>query len=168
MKKKILSNGGYALAYVLVVMTVILAIAGGLSVSSVSNVKTQETAVSRMKARYEAAGEVEKIFTKIAEFKVTIPIPDLPGSSPNEEKVGKKLGELLETLITNAGSAVMEVTGSANMLTITLQQSSTDDTTTIAATLGVNYTVTSNADNTKYTAAVTRVTYQSYDVTYGG
>lgn len=63
--KKLRSNGGYALVYVVVAMTLLLAIVGGLGLTAVRNLRTQQSAVSLLQSRYEAAGEVEKVFTKI-------------------------------------------------------------------------------------------------------
>ena len=63
MRKK--HDEGYALVFVLVVVTVLSGIAIALMTGALKNLQAQTAAVERMQAKYEAQGEIEK---KIAQL----------------------------------------------------------------------------------------------------
>lgn len=54
-------NEGYALPFVLVVLIVMCLIVVGIMDFSLRNLKSQQNTILRMEAKYEAAGEIEKI-----------------------------------------------------------------------------------------------------------
>ena len=55
-------NEGYALPFVLVVLVVMCIIAVGIMDFSLRNLQSQKATIQRMEAKYEAAGEIEKIY----------------------------------------------------------------------------------------------------------
>ena len=54
------NNGGYVLAYVMIVITVVSAMALAVGSVAVRNLQVQEAAVERMKDMYKAEGEIER------------------------------------------------------------------------------------------------------------
>ena len=54
-------NEGYALPFVLVVMVVLTMVAVSILSFSLRNLQSQQASIDRMKAQYEAAGEIEKV-----------------------------------------------------------------------------------------------------------
>ena len=54
------NNGGYVLAYVMIVITVVSAMALAVGSVAVRNLQVQEAAVERMKDLYAAEGEIER------------------------------------------------------------------------------------------------------------
>lgn len=56
---------GYALPFVLVVLLVLVALAVAIMDTSLRNLESQKATIQRMEAKYEAAGEIEKIFAAI-------------------------------------------------------------------------------------------------------
>lgn len=63
MRKK--HDEGYALVFVLVVMTVLSLISISLMTAALKNLQSQKTSVAQMEAKYEAQGEVEILLGEI-------------------------------------------------------------------------------------------------------
>ena len=63
MKKR--NEEGYVLAYVMVIILVVCSIAVALMSYSLNTIKTQENMVQRMKAKYEAMGEIERVVAEL-------------------------------------------------------------------------------------------------------
>lgn len=58
-------NEGYALPFVLVVMTVLALVATSMMTLALRNLQNQRTSVERMQDRYAAEGEIEKVVAKL-------------------------------------------------------------------------------------------------------
>ena len=59
---------GYVLAFVLVVVAVLVLISTAVSTIATRNIKTQQDAVARMQAKYEAEGIVEVVLAQLNDF----------------------------------------------------------------------------------------------------
>lgn len=157
-RKKLRSNGGYALVYAVVAMTLMLAVVAGLTLTSVRGLRTQQAAVESLQKRYEAAGEMEEIFAEIAKCTFTSTV------SKDEAMSGFK-GKF--DTISGTFSNFNDVTAESRF-TVTVS-STTDDGAKVEATLLVNYKGTEKDDNTtgekNYTVSVTSVSYKSYSYT---
>lgn len=66
MKKLWKDNGGYALAYVLIVVLVLCAVAVSVCTAALKNYQAQERSVRQTRQLYQAEGEIEK-FVALAE-----------------------------------------------------------------------------------------------------
>ena len=66
MKKLWKDNGGYALAYVLIVVLVLCAVAVSVCTAALKNYQAQEESVRQTRQLYQAEGEIEK-FVALAE-----------------------------------------------------------------------------------------------------
>ena len=66
MKKLRKDNGGYALAYVLIVVLVLCAVAVSVCTAALKNYQAQEESVRQTRQLYQAEGEIEK-FVALAE-----------------------------------------------------------------------------------------------------
>ena len=153
--KKLRSNGGYALVYVVVAMTLMLAIVGGVTVTASRNLRTQQSAVSMMEERYKAAGEVEAIFAKIVK----------PEPYKSEENTFKP-DVMLEDIFTGLGLTSI-TTRDDNSFTAKIEKNIGN--TTVTADILVRYTVTredAGDGKNKYTVTVTSVSYEDYKVEY--
>lgn len=66
MKKR---NGGYALPYVLVVMTILSLVSVSIMSNVLTGLQTQKRSTERMQNRYAAEGEIEKVFAQLHTLK---------------------------------------------------------------------------------------------------
>lgn len=66
MKKLWKDNGGYALAYVLIVVLVLCAVAVSVCTAALKNYQAQERSIRQMRQLYQAEGEIER-FVALAE-----------------------------------------------------------------------------------------------------
>lgn len=66
MKKLRTDNGGYALAYVLIVVLVLCAVAVSVCTAALKNYQAQERSIRQTRQLYQAEGEIEK-FVALAE-----------------------------------------------------------------------------------------------------
>lgn len=162
---------GYALVLVLVVIVVLGLIAGTLMSFSLSNLQSQTASIERMKAKYEAAGEIEKAVALLSQGeKLTV--------APGENIIDK-----LKVWITSCGAEVDTVTpegegtsggtGEVTSYTYsgTVRVEATVETTKIQCTLEITGEINkeeSLADT--YLVKPTGVTYKDYDIstTEGG
>lgn len=156
-RKKLRSNGGYALVYAVVAMTLMLAVVAGLTLTSVRGLRTQQAAVESLQKRYTAAGEMEKIFAKIATA------TDLKSISINAtskdtavESFIQKVKDVDNVII----SSVVKDSNKEDSLIVEVVTSG------VSATLSLTYNVTENTSpNETYTFSVTSVSYESYSYT---
>ncbi len=121
------NNGGYVLAYVMIVITVVSAMALAVGSVAVRNLQVQEAAVERMQDLYAAEGEIERFQawvkdqkydeTKIEEYPKSRGLTDNHNVNVNVE-VGTVDSEKIITVIAKAKSttvtAVMEVEVDSN------------------------------------------------------
>lgn len=66
------NNEGYVLAMVMVVIAVLAVVASTMLSVGLRNVQTQQIAVDRMQAKYEAEGEIQKVIAELALLKQEI------------------------------------------------------------------------------------------------
>ena len=160
--KKLRSNSGYTLAPVMVIMVLVLALTGGAIANSVLNLQAQENAVKQMQEKYEAAGAIEKVYTKlkgITNLKVTTDEEKFANGNCNEIKDAIEANDVIPLVdsVTIDGE---------NLFTVSVSSG-----TTAKAEFEVSYTDPSpvNNDGTwTHTITITSVTYKSFDVSYGG
>lgn len=63
------NNGGYALPYVLVVMTILSLVSVSIMSNVLTGLQTQKLSTERMQKRYAAEGEIEKVFAQLHTLK---------------------------------------------------------------------------------------------------
>ncbi len=162
--KKLRSNSGYTLAPVMVIMVLVLALTGGAIANSVLNLQAQENAVKQMQGKYEAAGKIEEVYTKlkgITNLNVTT----------NEEKFAN--GECNGIKIAIEEKIVIPLVDPVTIDGENLFTVSVSIGTTAKAEFEVSYTEDMDAvknigDVWTHTITITSVTYKSFDVSYGG
>ena len=174
--RRLRSRGGYAMVYVVVAMTLMLAVVGGITATAARNLQTQQSAVSMMVDRYKAAGEVEAKFAWIANFshKTDDPIPE------NDFNL---IGIIMDSFSGfgeiddyNSDVEYNKEIGSFNVKVV-----ESNENTAVTAVLSVHYSVMKEATGEStpaadlpedpkytYTVTVTSVEYQSYNVEYKG
>ena len=137
------NNGGYVLAYVMIVITVVSAMALAVGSVAVRNLQVQEAAVERMKDLYAAEGEIERFQAWVK------------GHDFNVEKIKKYPEESGLTVDSTVTVNVTEVTqGSPATITVTAKAKST----TVTAVMQVDV---DDSNNT-----VKQINkYQSYNIT---
>lgn len=134
------NKGGYVLAYVMIVITVVSAMALAVGSVAVRNLQVQEAAVERMQDLYAAEGEIERfqawvIGKTIVDInKTTYPDPVNPPANPNVTV------EVTE-----------DVQGSPAIITVTAKVGDT--------------TVTAVMKVTVANGKVTEIKYTSYNIT---
>ena len=149
-RKKLRSNGGYALVYAVVAMTLMLAVVAGLTLTSVRGLRTQQAAVESLQKRYEAAGEMEATFANIAKYSGTI-------SASGRDDAKKQFKDGFEREF-EINSNDLEDDETNQIFTVKISSSGVD------AVLSVSYEVVE--DTVKgYVGRVTSVSYESYSYT---
>ena len=149
-RKKLRSNGGYALVYAVVAMTLMLAVVAGLTLTSVRGLRTQQAAVESLQKRYTAAGKMEEIFAKIAKYN------DESITEEDKDEAKKKFQEHFSSEFVKSGDK-LEDDSMKKIFTVTISLSGVD------AVLLVRYDVAKDAG--KYVGKVTSVSYESYSYT---
>lgn len=102
MKKLRKDNGGYALAYVLIVVLVLCAVAVSVCTAALKNYQAQERSIRQTRQLYQAEGEIEK-FVALAED-VHLLLDSAEYDSQDDAKKAAKeayltyLGEVSETV----------------------------------------------------------------------
>ena len=140
-------NEGYALPFVLVVLVVLSIITVGIMEFSLRNFKSQQNTILRLEAKYEAAGEIEKIVAA-AENNVT-------GASFNSTE------KLLFCLDNNTKYLRIAAASGDIWIIAELKPKNADgDITTTFGTNGNSKTLTINGNDTK---VIEYVKYQLVD-----
>lgn len=103
MKKLWKDNGGYALAYVLIVVLVLCAVAVSVCTAALKNYQAQERSIRQTQQLYQAEGEIEK-FVALAEDVSSL--TKYYGYSENAAKVEAK-----KAYRTHLGDVLREVSG---------------------------------------------------------
>ena len=137
------NNGGYVLAYVMIVITVVSAMALAVGSVAVRNLQVQEAAVERMQDLYAAEGEIERfqawvIGKTIIDINKTNPDPVNPPANPN--------------VTVKVTKVTVESAGNQATITVTAIAKST--------TVTAGMTVTIDTEN-----KVTKIEYTSYNIT---
>ena len=135
------NKGGYVLAYVMIVITVVSAMALAVGSVAVRNLQVQEAAVERMKDLYAAEGEIERfqawvIGKTIVDINKPYPDPVNPPANPN---------------------VTVEVTVESTGNPATITVIATAKSTTVTAVMQVD------VDNNE--KKVTKIKYTSYNIT---
>lgn len=131
------NNGGYVLAYVMIVITVVSAMALAVGSVAVRNLQVQEAAVERMQDLYAAEGEIERfqawvIGKTIEEINNTYPDPVNPPANPNVT---------VEVTVESTGDpATITVTATANGTTVTAGMTVTFDNSGEKKVTEIKYT----------------------------
>lgn len=96
MKKLWKDNGGYALAYVLIVVLVLCAVAVSVCTAALKNYQAQERSVRQTRQLYQAEGEIEK-FVALAEDVSSLTVS---GQFSTEKAAKVKAKEAYENYLT--------------------------------------------------------------------
>ena len=163
MKKLRKDNGGYALAYVLIVVLVLCAVAVSVCTAALKNYQAQEESVRQTRQLYQAEGEIEK-FVALAED-VSSLTDSAECDSEDEAKTAAKDAyvEHLKTLDSGCNSCTFTLTRANDAVRIETK-----------IRMDLEYKVTkippdeTSEKVTKYTARVSKAThhYITYTITH--
>ena len=135
------NNGGYVLAYVMIVITVVSAMALAVGSVAVRNLQVQEAAVERMQDLYAAEGEIERFQAWVR------------GKGIDDIKKNTYPGSVNPPATSTVTVEVTEVSA-GDPTTITVTAIAGDTTVT------AGMTVTIDTEN-----KVTKIEYTSYNIT---
>lgn len=177
MKKLWKDNGGYALAYVLIVVLVLCAVAVSVCTAALKNYQTQERSIRQTQQLYQAEGEIEK-FVALAEDVKSLKVSS--GSCASEEAARTAAMDAyvarLSTLVDGCTPTSVDTDKDVKFCTFTLTYK--NDAVRIETKIKMNleYKVTeeeSQPDGTTtkvktYTAEVSKAThhYITYTITH--
>lgn len=179
MKKLWKDNGGYALAYVLIVVLVLCAVAVSVCTAALKNYQAQERSIRQTQQLYQAEGEIEK-FVALAEDVSSLTKYYGPCYTENAAKVEAKEKAYLTYLqglhskVSNCNYDLDTPDNDVNSCTFTLTYK--NDTACIKIVTEISmaliYDVQPKAgtlpDEPKYTARVIKAThsYNTYTITH--
>lgn len=106
MKKLWKDNGGYALAYVLIVVLVLCAVAVSVCTAALKNYQAQEESVRQTRQLYQAEGEIEK-FVALAE---DVHLLEFSAEHDTKEAAEEKAKEAYLTYLQGLHSKVSDCT----------------------------------------------------------
>lgn len=177
MKKLWKDNGGYALAYVLIVVLVLCAVAVSVCTAALKNYQAQERSIRQTQQLYQAEGEIEK-FVALAEDVKSLKVSS--GSCASEEAARTAAMDAyvarLSTLVDGCTPTSVDTDKDVKFCTFTLTYK--NDAVRIETKIKMNleYKVTeeeSQPDGTTtkvktYTAEVSKAThhYNTYTITH--
>lgn len=177
MKKLRTDNGGYALAYVLIVVLVLCAVAVSVCTAALKNYQAQERSIRQTQQLYQAEGEIEK-FVALAEDVKSLKVSS--GSCASEEAARTAAMDAyvarLSTLVDGCTPTSVDTDKDVKFCTFTLTYK--NDAVRIETKIKMNleYKVTeeeSQPDGTTtkvktYTAEVSKAThhYITYTITH--
>lgn len=99
-------NEGYALPFVLVVMTVLCLVAVSVMSFSLRSLQSQQASIDRMKDQYLAEGEIEKVVAKLKKVSEETELDSICGTSVTCESVS----ETYSTITLTASSGTVKIT----------------------------------------------------------
>lgn len=108
MKKLWKDNGGYALAYVLIVVLVLCAVAVSVCTAALKNYQAQERSIRQTRQLYQAEGEIEK-FVALAEHVSSL--QDSAECNSEDEAKAEAKAAYVEHLKTLAGGCTLPPDG---------------------------------------------------------
>lgn len=182
MKKLWKDNGGYALAYVLIVVLVLCAVAVSVCTAALKNYQAQERSIRQTQQLYQAEGEIEK-FVALAE---DVHLLEFSAEHDTKEAAEEKAREAYLTYLTAVSETVRSCNYDPNA-TITDSNSCTFPLTCENAAVHIETKIKMNLeyevkkiekqetlpDGTpttviKYTAKVSKAThhYNTYTITH--
>lgn len=170
------NNAGYALPYVLVVMTVLCLVSVSIMSGTLRSLQTQQMTIQRMEDRYEAEGKLEKLIAQLCD---ETGMKDLGGSNAKtviEDKVAELCRASEVKLISPTVAAVddeateEQATGTElkvenDDFTYKMQLEATAGTATISCILVFTGEYQGNGTE-KFTITPDKITYDSYTVSY--
>lgn len=171
------NNAGYALPYVLVVMTVLCLVSVSIMSGTLRSLQTQQMTIQRMEDRYEAEGKLEKLIAQLCD---ETGMKDLEGDDEKkaiEDKVAELCTASEVNLIVPTVPAVddeateEQKTGTGlnvetdGDFTYKMQLEATAGTATISCIL-VFTGEYHESDTEKFTITPDKITYDSYTVSY--
>ena len=148
MKKQ--HDDGYVLAYVMVVITVLCLIAVSLLSISLKNIQSQTADIERMRDKYAAQGEIEKV---VAQLETISEIP----KDNTENFLIENLGAMVNDINVSTSSVNGE---SRREIKITIV--SVKDTIQVDCVLVWSVTLTETVD--KYGISSSKIEYDSYQI----
>lgn len=179
MKKLWKDNGGYALAYVLIVVLVLCAVAVSVCTAALKNYQAQERSIRQTQQLYQAEGEIEK-FVALAEAEdvksKTVSGPCDSGDKAMAAAKKKYLEQLsaVKEKVSSCNFALDKADTGSNSCTFTLTYK--NDAVCIETKIKMNleYKVTeippdgTNTTVITYTAEVSKAThsYSTYTITH--
>lgn len=182
------NNEGYVLPFVLVVMIVLTIIATSLMTAALRNLQSEQAFVERMKYKYEAEGEIEKIVAQLSneenfsKFEHTYTPPD-DGSAglpwPDKDTITNSIQEKIGTLCGTDLIAYdkLEVLGNdaEKTLSCILVVKSPKENPIITAKITMEGKITKEDRNAgiqdskpTFTVSELKLKYQSYEISTGG
>lgn len=174
MKKLWKDNGGYALAYVLIVVLVLCAVAVSVCTAALKNYQAQERSIRQTQQLYQAEGEIER-FVALAEDVKSLKVSS--GSCASEEAARTAAMNAyvarLSTLVDGCTPTSVDTDKDVKFCTFTLTYK--NDAVRIETKIKMNlkYKVTEippdgTSKTTMYTARVSKAThhYITYTITH--
>lgn len=176
MKKLWKDNGGYALAYVLIVVLVLCAVAVSVCTAALKNYQAQERSIRQTQQLYQAEGEIER-FVALAEDVKSLKVSS--GSCVSEEaaRVAAKAAYVtrLSTLVDGCTLTSADTDTDVNSCTFTLTYK--NDTACIEIVTEISMALIYDVEptttetlppETTYTAEVSKAahSYNTYTITH--
>ena len=159
MVKKLRSKDGYVLAYVVVVITILMAVAAGTALAATRNLSAQTEAVKQLEARYAAEGKLEELVGEIWK-------EDGMKSTSESDALEAYRTHVILNAKTSDEKGKVENDPQVNDNSITATLTASDEGATITAEVKINCDVTLDSGTTEYTVTPKSITYLSYDITY--
>lgn len=174
------NNDGYVLPFVLVVMIVLTIIATSLMTAALRNLQSQQKFTERMVDKYQAEGEIEKIVAQLAQNIVS-------EGNKSETMDSTALHNILKTTVGSVyvNEEILEVTQADDKVTdiqkdepftFVVALNYANEKTTVNCELLLTAKYVSDAEpeqlyqdaTFKYTISVTKLSYNSYEISTGG
>lgn len=170
------NNAGYALPYVLVVMTVLCLVSVSIMSGTLRSLQTQQMTIQRMEDRYEAEGKLEKLIAQLCD---ETGMKDLEGDDEKkaiEDKVAGLCTASEVKLISPTVAAVddeateeqktgTELKVENDDFTYKMQLEATAGTATISCNLVFSGQIEKNEQG-NFEIIPKEITYDSYTVSY--
>lgn len=183
MKKK---NGGYALPYVLVVMTILSLVSVSIMSNVLRGLQTQQASVERMQDKYTVEGNIEKVFAQLhtmkgKEIQTTEAISNEDQTFEETEaekdtKAKERIRNAFDTEVKKClGTEVKFVKSTYDTSVYTCELTSENEGATISCIMNLKVSlkekdVVKSEDKKEVTYAYTieslEITYSSYVITY--
>ena len=163
MKKLWKDNGGYALAYVLIVVLVLCAVAVSVCTAALKNYQAQERSIRQTRQLYQAEGEIEKFVALAEDVSSLTDSAECDSEDDAKAKAKAAYVEHLKTLDSGCNSCTFTLTYSNDAVRIETK-----------IRMDLEYKVTEIPPDktpekvTKYTAKVSKAThhYITYTITH--
>ena len=163
MKKLWKDNGGYALAYVLIVVLVLCAVAVSVCTAALKNYQAQERSIRQTQQLYQAEGEIEKFVALAEDVSSLTDSAECDSEDDAKAKAKAAYVEHLKTLDSGCNSCTFTLTYSNDAVRIETK-----------IRMDLEYKVTEIPPDktpekvTKYTAKVSKAThhYITYTITH--